>query len=97
MERLSTFFLIAFAAASFFSLAGCDKSDEKSGGPAEKAGATMGRAVDQAVEKAGPVMEKAGKALQEAGGKAKKEISEAIDNMRQGADKSSEKTSDDKK
>jgi len=41
-------------------------------------------------------MEKAGKALQEAGGKAKEEISEAIDNMRQGADKSSEKTSDDK-
>ena len=92
MERLSTFFLIAFAAASFFSLAGCDKSDEKSGGPAEKAGATMGRAVDQAVEKAGPVMEKAGKALKEAGGKAKEEISEAIENMRQG-----EKTSDDKK
>jgi uncharacterized lipoprotein YehR (DUF1307 family) len=83
MERLSTLFLIAFAAVSFFSLAGCDKSDEKSGGPAEKAGATMGRAVDRAVEKAGPVMEE--------------EISEAIDNMRQGADKSSEKTSDDKK
>jgi hypothetical protein len=54
MERLSTLFLIAFA-ASFFSLAGCDKSDEKSGGPAEKAGATMGRAVDRAVENAGPV------------------------------------------
>jgi hypothetical protein len=92
MERLSTFFLIAFATATFFSLAGCDKSDEKSGGPAEKAGATMGRAVDRAVEKAGPVMEKAGKALKEAGGKAKEEISEAVDKMRQG-----EKTSDDKK
>jgi hypothetical protein len=92
MKRLSTLFLIAFAAATFFSLGGCDKSDEKSGGPAEKAGATMGRAVDQAVEKAGPVMEKAGKALKEAGGKAKEEISEAIENMRQG-----EKTSDDKK
>ena len=92
MKRLSTLFLIAFAAATFFSLGGCDKSDEKSGGPAEKAGATMGRAVDQAVEKAGPVMEKAGKALKEAGGKAKEEISEAIEKMRQG-----EKTSDDKK
>jgi uncharacterized lipoprotein YehR (DUF1307 family) len=92
MKRLSTLFLIAFAAATFFSLGGCDKSDEKSGGPAEKAGATMGRAVDQAVEKAGPVMEKAGKALKEAGGKAKEDISEAIQNMRQG-----EKTSDDKK
>ena len=92
MKRLSTLFLIAFAAATFFSLGGCDKSDEKSGGPAEKAGATMGRAVDQAVEKAGPVMEKAGKALKEAGGKAKEEISEAIENMRQG-----EKTADDKK
>jgi len=92
MKRLSTLFLIAFAAATFFSLGGCDKSDEKSGGPAEKAGATMGRAVDQPVEKAGPVMEKAGKALKEAGGKAKEEISEAIENMRQG-----EKTSDDKK
>jgi hypothetical protein len=72
MERLNTLFLIAFAAASFFAFAGCNKSDEKSAGPAEKAGATMGRAVDRAVEKAGPVMEKAGKALQEAGGKAKK-------------------------
>jgi uncharacterized lipoprotein YehR (DUF1307 family) len=92
MKRLSTLFLIAFAAATFFSLGGCEKSDEKSGGPAEKAGATMGRAVDQAVEKAGPVMEKAGKALKEVGGKAKEEISEAIENMRQG-----EKTSDDKK
>jgi uncharacterized lipoprotein YehR (DUF1307 family) len=92
MKRLSTLFLIAFAAATFFSLGGCDKSDEKSGGPAEKAGATMGRAVDRAVEKAGPVMEKAGKALKEAGGKAKEDISEAIQNMRQG-----EKTSDDKK
>ncbi len=37
-------------------------------------------------------MEKAGKALKEAGGKAKEEISEAVDKMRQG-----EKTSDDKK
>jgi uncharacterized lipoprotein NlpE involved in copper resistance len=92
MKWSSTLFLIAFAAATFFSLAGCDKSDEKSGGPAEKAGATMGRAVDRAVEKAGPVMEKAGKALKEAGGKAKEEISEAVDKMRQG-----EKTSEDKK
>jgi len=97
MKRLNTLFLIAFAAATLFTLAGCDKSDDKSGGPAEKAGATMGRAVDRAVEKAGPVMEKAGKALKEAGGKAKEEISEAIDKMKQGANKNGENTSDDKK
>jgi len=56
----------------------CGKSD-KGEGPAEKAGATMGKAVDQATEQASRAMDKAGKSLKEAGEKAK----DTIDKMRQ--------------
>jgi hypothetical protein len=67
-------FVLAFGA--------CGKSEDKSPGPAEKAGATMGKAIDQAADKAGQVMEKAGEALKEAGDKAKEMAKDAADKMK---------------
>jgi hypothetical protein len=77
---------LSSAAIVVFMLAfgGCGKSEDKpqGPGPAEKAGATMGRAVDQAAEKAGQVMEKAGEALKEAGDKAREMAKDAADKMK---------------
>jgi gas vesicle protein len=90
-------FSLPFAAALFLlTAAACGKSDDKSPGPAEKAGATMGRAVDQAVEKARPAVEKAGEQLKEAGGKLKEEASQAMDKLKERVSKNDEKTSDQK-
>ena len=58
--------------------AACGKSD-KGEGPAEKAGATMGKAVDQATEQASRAMDKAAEVLKEAEEKAK----DTVDRMRQ--------------
>jgi uncharacterized lipoprotein YehR (DUF1307 family) len=55
------------------SLTACGKS-EKNEGSAEKAGATMGKAIDQATEQAGEAMEKAVNALKETGDKAKEAV-----------------------
>jgi len=90
-------FSLPFAAALLLlTAAACGKSDDKSEGPAEKAGATMGRAVDQAVEKARPAVEKAGEQLKEAGGKLKEEASQAMDKLKERANKNDEKTNDQK-
>lgn len=72
----------AIAISFMLSASACGKSEQKSEGPAEKAGATMGKAIDQATEKAGEAMVKAGEALKEAGQKAKEEVSEAVDKMK---------------
>ena len=72
----------AIAIAVMLSAGACGKSEQKSEGPAEKAGATMGKAIDQATEKAGDAMVKAGEALKETGQKAKEEVSEAVDKMK---------------
>jgi hypothetical protein len=61
----------------------CGKSDDKSEGPAEKAGATMGKAIDQATEKAGEAMGKAGEAMKAPGEKVKEDASEAIEKMKE--------------
>jgi hypothetical protein len=61
----------AVAIAVVLSAGACGRSEEKSQGPAEKAGATLGKAIDQAAEKAGEAMEKAGEAMKEAGEKMK--------------------------
>lgn len=91
------FFALRFAIALLLlSAAGCGKSDDKSGGPAEKAGATMGRAIDQAVEKARPTVEKAEEQIKEAGGKLKEEASHAMDKLKERANKNDEKTNDQK-
>jgi hypothetical protein len=74
--------LLAIAIAVMLSAGACGKSGQNSEGPAEKAGATMGKAIDQATEKAGEAMVKAGEALKEAGQKAKEEVSEAVDKMK---------------
>jgi hypothetical protein len=90
-------FSLSFAAALLFLTgAGCGKSDDKSEGPAEKAGATMGRAIDQAVEKARPAVEKAGEQLKETGGKLKEEASQAMDKLKERVNKNDEKTNDQK-
>jgi len=72
----------AIAIAVMLSAGACGRSEQKSEGPAEKAGATMGKAIDQATEKAGEAMEKAGEALKEAGQKAKESVSETVDKMK---------------
>jgi hypothetical protein len=96
MKRSNVFFSAALAATLLLSASSCGRSDEKSEGPAEKAGARMGRAIDQTVEKAGPAMERAGEALKEAGEKAKKEISQAFNKIKDGVKKTADKTQDEK-
>ena len=81
MEKLKNEILSAAALAVVLSIGACGKS-EKDEGPAEKAGATIGNAFDQATEKAGQAMEKAGEALKEAGDKAKETAKDAVDKMR---------------
>jgi hypothetical protein len=73
---------ISLAVALLLLTGGCGKSDQKTEGPAEKAGQQLGKAIDQATEKAGEAMEKAGEALKETGQKAKESASEAIDKMK---------------
>jgi uncharacterized lipoprotein YehR (DUF1307 family) len=80
MKKLKNISLTALALV--LSLAACGKSEQKEG-PAEKAGAKLGKAIDQATEKAGEAMTKAGEALKEAGQKAKESASEAVDKMKQ--------------
>ncbi|MGE5216622.1 MAG: hypothetical protein ACM3SP_06435 [Chloroflexota bacterium] len=67
----------AAVTAFMLTAASCGKSEEKSDGPAEKAGATMGKAIDQATEKAG-------EAVKEAGEKVKEGASEAMEKMKDG-------------
>jgi len=82
MKRLKNISLGSLAVALLLLAGGCGKSDRKTEGPAEKAGAQLGKAIDQATEKAGEAMEKAGEAVKEAGQKAKESASEAIDKMK---------------
>lgn len=97
MRLSSGFFSLPFALALLLlAAAGCGKSDDKSEGPAEKAGATMGRAIDQAVEKARPTVEKAGEQLKEAAGKLKEEATQAVDKLKERVNKNDEKTNDQK-
>jgi gas vesicle protein len=97
MRLSSGFFSLPFALALLLLVAaGCGKSDDKSEGPAEKAGATMGRAIDQAVEKARPTVEKAGEQLKEAAGKLKEEATQAVDKLKERVNKNDEKTNDQK-
>lgn len=82
MKLFKNISLGALAVALLLWAGGCGKSEQKTEGPAEKAGAKLGKAIDQATEKAGEAMEKAGEALKEAGQKAKESASEAIDKMK---------------
>jgi hypothetical protein len=82
MKPFKKISLEVLAVALLLLAGGCGKSEQKTEGPAEKAGAQLGKAIDQATEKAGEAMEKAGDALKEAGQKAKESASEAIDKMK---------------
>jgi uncharacterized lipoprotein YehR (DUF1307 family) len=84
MKKLKNISLTAIAIALVLSVAACGKSEQKTEGPAEKAGAKLGKAIDQATEKAGEAMTKAGEALKEAGQKAKESVSETVDKMKEG-------------
>ena len=83
MSSVKNIFLSALAASFLVSVAGCDKTKEKNEGPAEKAGAAIDQAVDQAKEKAGEAMEKAGDAMKEAGEKAKEAGKEVADKAKE--------------
>ncbi|HWP24117.1 MAG TPA: hypothetical protein VNM15_08090 [Candidatus Binatia bacterium] len=63
------------AIALLLAAGACGKSEQESEGPAEKAGATLGKAIDQAAEKAS-------EALKEGAEKAKEGVSEALDKMK---------------
>jgi predicted small lipoprotein YifL len=64
--------LLGIVTAVFLlSVGACGKSDDKGKGPAERAGAAVDQAVDQAKEQAGQAMGKAGDAIKEAGDKLK--------------------------
>jgi hypothetical protein len=82
MKLLKNSSLRTIAVALLLFVGACGKSEQKTEGPAEKAGAKLGKAIDQATEKAGEAMEKAGDALKEAGQKARESASEAIDKMK---------------
>ena len=69
--RIRNLLLGAVTAAYLISVGACGKSDDKGKGPAERAGAAVDQAVDQAKEQTGRAMEKAGDALKEAGNKLK--------------------------
>jgi hypothetical protein len=71
----------ATAVITALSLAACGKSGDNKG-PAEKAGATLGKAIDRATEQAGQVMEKAGEAIKDAGEKAAEMAKDAADKVR---------------
>jgi outer membrane murein-binding lipoprotein Lpp len=83
MKQLTNISLGAVALALLLLASACGKSEQKTEGPAEKAGATLGKAIDQATEKAGEAMTKAGEAMKEAGQKAKESVSEAVDKMKE--------------
>jgi outer membrane murein-binding lipoprotein Lpp len=83
MKNLKHILLGAVVLAVVLSASACGKSEQKTEGPAEKAGATLGKAIDQATEKAGEAMTKAGEAMKEAGQKAKESVSEAVDKMKE--------------
>src|SRR5690349_16129808 len=97
MRLLFGFLALRFAIALFLlSAVACGISNDKTGCPAKKAGATMGRAIDQAVEKARPTVEKAGEQIKEAGGKLKEETSQAIDRLKERVNNNDDKTNDQK-
>jgi flagellar hook-basal body complex protein FliE len=83
MKQLTNISLGAVALALLLSASACGKSEQKTEGPAEKAGATLGKAIDQATEKAGEAMTKAGEAMKETVQKAKESVSEAVDKMKE--------------
>ncbi len=83
MKQVTNISLGAVALALLLSASACGKSEQKTEGPAERAGATLGKAIDQATEKAGEAMTKAGEAMKEAGQKAKESVSEAVDKMKE--------------
>jgi hypothetical protein len=76
MKQLTNISLGSVALALLLSAGACGKSEPNAKGPAEKAGAKLGKAIDQATEKAG-------EALKEAGQKAKESVSEAVDKMKE--------------
>ena len=78
MNANTMLYLAGLILVFLLTAAACGKSD-KGEGPAEKAGATMGKAVDQATEQASRAMDKAAEGLKEAGEKAK----DTVDRMRQ--------------
>ena len=82
MKQVTKLLCGAAVTAFMLSASACGKSEEKSDGSAEKTGATVGKAIDQATEKAGAAMEKTGEAVKEAGKKVKEGASEAMDKMK---------------
>ena len=82
MKRSTKRFLGTLAIALLLAAGACGKSDDKTAGPAEKAGATMGKAIDQATEKTGEAIEKAGETMKAAGEKIKEDASEAMEKMK---------------
>ena len=82
MKQFKNVSLGALALVFLLSAGACGKSEQKTEGPAEKAGQQLGKAIDQATEKAGEAMQKAGDALKETGQKAKESASEAIDKVK---------------
>ena len=77
MNHFKKIFLGMLAAAFLMSSVACDKAKDQ--GPAEKAGAAIDQAVDQAKEKAGEAMEKAGDVMKDAGEKVKEAGQEVVD------------------
>jgi len=81
MKNFKNIFLGISVAAVLVSVGACDKAKEQ--GPAEKAGAAIDQAVDQAKEKTGEAMEKAGDAMKEAGDKVKEAGQEVVDKAKE--------------
>jgi hypothetical protein len=81
MSHFKKILLGMLAAAFLMSAGACGKAKEE--GPAEKAGAAIDQAVDQAKEKAGEAMEKTGDVMKEAGDKVKEAGQEVVDKAKE--------------
>ena len=96
MEYVKHFGLAAIAAALLAASGACDNVEKQNPGPAEKAGAAVGQAIDQATEKAGEAMEKAGDAMKDVGEKAKEFGKDVIGKTKEAGKEAADKIKDTK-
>ena len=96
MKCVKQLVLGAIATALLVTSAACDNVEKQNPGPAEKAGAAVGQAIDQATEKAGEAMEKAGDAMKDVGEKAKEFGKDVIGKTKEAGKEAADKIKDTK-
>lgn len=97
MNRSKSAFLATILAVLISSTTACDKSHRNSEGLAEKAGATIGKTIDQVTAKAGRLMKRAAVVLKASGKKAQASISKAVKKIEKGGEEGAAKITANKK